>query len=161
MEANRYVRIQARYNGCQTDKPVGIFCACYHVVFGTYKDFNATDTEKKTYENIVKWFEENLTNPPFYDDGNSKKIITWFKTSTSQDMLKRLSPLVDILSKYGVPHDVVYTDHVGNIVYEDEYQVAVTDYPFPIYADNEVYKMRRAELIGEVERKSASFRYSP
>ncbi len=58
-------------------------------------------------------------------------------------MLKRLSPLVDILSKYGVPHDMVYTDYVGNIVYEDEYQVAVTDYPLTINADNQRVDLTR------------------
>jgi len=136
MESKKYVRIQARYNG-QTEKPVGIFCACHHVVFSTYNDFNATDAEKNIFKDTEAWFEENLPNPPFYDDGNSKKVITWFKASTSQNMLKRLHLLVDILSKYGVPHDVVYTDHVGNIVYEDEYQVAVTDYPLTINADNQ------------------------
>ena len=126
MKAKKYVRIQARYNG-QTGKPIGIFCACHHVVYSTHCEFNATDDERKTFKDIENWFEENLVNPPFYDDGNSIKVITWFKTGSSSDMLKRLIPLMEILSKYEVPHDVVYTDHVGNIVYEDEYQIAVTD----------------------------------
>jgi hypothetical protein len=128
MASKKYVRIQARYTG-KTGKPVGIFCACHNVVHNTHDEFNATDSEKKIYETIVEWFEKNLPNPPFYEDDNSKKVITWFKTSTSKNMLERVRPLMDILSKYEVPHDVVYADHVGDIVYEDEYQVAVTDYP--------------------------------
>lgn len=30
-----------------------------------------------------------------------------------------------LLDKYGKPYDVVYTNFVGTIVYEDEWQVAV------------------------------------
>jgi len=31
-----------------------------------------------------------------------------------------------MLDKYHHPYDVVYTNYVGKIVYEDEYQVAVS-----------------------------------
>ena len=32
---------------------------------------------------------------------------------------------MELLDKYNHPYDVVYTNFVGEIVYEDEYQVAV------------------------------------
>lgn len=31
------------------------------------------------------------------------------------------------LDKYKVSYDIVYTDYVGKVIYEDEYQVAVID----------------------------------
>ena len=35
--------------------------------------------------------------------------------------------LMSLLDKYKVPYDIVFTDYVGNVIYEDEYQVAATD----------------------------------
>ena len=40
-------------------------------------------------------------------------------------VLERLQPALELLDKYRHPYDVVYTNYVGEIVYEDEYQVAV------------------------------------
>ena len=40
-------------------------------------------------------------------------------------MLERLNPAIALLDKYQKPYDVVYTNFVGSIVYEDNWQVAV------------------------------------
>ena len=40
-------------------------------------------------------------------------------------MLRMLNPAMWLLSKYNVPFFMVYTNTPGEIVYEDEYQVAV------------------------------------
>lgn len=124
MKMLKYVRIQVRYNG-KTGKPVGIFGACHHVVYNKYYNFNSTDDDRKLFELTEKWFDENLPNPPFYDNGNTNNYITWFKSETSKKMLEKIIPLMNILDKYNVPYDMIYTNYVGNIVYEDEYQVAV------------------------------------
>jgi len=120
----KYVRIQTRYCG-KTDKPVGIFGACHHVVNKSYHNFNVTEEEKQLFLDIENWFEMYLPNPPFYKDGNPNKCITWFKTETTNEMIEKLYPLMNLLEKYNVEYDVVYTNFVGKIVYEDEYQVAV------------------------------------
>lgn len=39
--------------------------------------------------------------------------------------MKRLNPLVDLLNKYGVKNMVSRTTAPGEIIYEDQYQVAV------------------------------------
>ena len=41
-------------------------------------------------------------------------------------MLKALEPAVALLEKYDKPYDVVCTNFVGTIVYEDERQIAVS-----------------------------------
>lgn len=43
------------------------------------------------------------------------------------EMLERIQPLIDLLDKYDIPYDIVYTNYVGKIVYEDEHQVGVID----------------------------------
>jgi len=120
----KYARIQARYTG-KTGKPVGIFGACHHVANSTYIKYNATDEEKILFTNIDNWFNENLPNPPFYDEGNPQKYITWFKTKTAKHMIEKLIPLMELLEKYKVEYDIVFTNFVGKIVYEDDFQVAV------------------------------------
>jgi len=120
----KYVRIQVRYTG-NTGKPVGIFGACHHVVNNSYYTFNTTDEEKQLFLNIENWFNENLPNPPFYEEGNPKKYITWFKTKTTKHMIEKLIPLTKLLEKYNIEYDIIYTNFVGKIVYEDDFQIAV------------------------------------
>lgn len=120
----KYIRIQTRYCG-KTGKPVGIFAACWHLLEGTMRDDALSEEDKEIYLAIRNWFEENLPNPPYYEEGNTIKAITWFKKDSSKEMLERLQPLVDLLEKYNVEYDVVYSDDVGEIIYEDDYQVAV------------------------------------
>jgi ribosomal protein S18 acetylase RimI-like enzyme len=118
----KYVRIQGRDTAYRTGKPVGIFCAVWRLEHAGL----LTDEEKDVYHEIDGvWFQENLPNPPFYDDDKPGKPITWFKTATAGFMLEKLQPLMDILEKYAYPYDMVYTNNPGRIVYEDEWQVAV------------------------------------
>ena len=35
--------------------------------------------------------------------------------------------LMSLLDKYNIPYDIVFTDHIGKIIYEDDYQAAVID----------------------------------
>lgn len=120
----KYVRIQTRYCG-KTGKPVGIFAACWHLMEGVMREDALSEEDKEIYLNIRNWFEENLPNPPYYEDGNTIKAITWFKKDNSKEMLERLQPLIGLLEKYNVDYDVVYSDDVGEIIYEDDFQIAV------------------------------------
>ena len=120
----KYVRIQGRDIAYRTGKPVGIFTAVHRL----QRDGKLDEEEKSVYYDIDQvWFQEELPNPPFYDDDEPGKPITWFKTATTSHMLKKLQPLMDMMDKYDMPYDVVYTNFPGRIVYEDEYQVAVYD----------------------------------
>ncbi|XEC94174.1 hypothetical protein AB6A23_23110 [Paenibacillus tarimensis] len=120
----KYLRIQVRYCG-KTGKPVGIFGACWHLLRGTMRSNCLNEEEKALFLAIEDWFVRHLPEPPFYEDGNQMKAITWFKTEKSAEMIERLGPLMDLLDKYGVAYDVVYTNVVGHIVYEDQWQVGV------------------------------------
>ena len=40
--------------------------------------------------------------------------------------MKKLRPVIALLDKYKKPYDIVYTNFVGKIVYEDDCQVAVS-----------------------------------
>jgi len=61
-----------------------------------------------------------LANPPFYDDGNTVGVITWFKKRAGAEMLMRLEPLCEILDRHGVPWVAQETSDPGEVIYEDE-----------------------------------------
>jgi len=106
--------------------PVGIFGACHHL--RRAGRLSAEDDQRFT--EIDAWFDRELVTPPFYQDGNSIKGITWFKQSATR-LLEALGPLREILERYEVPYDIVESDDPGTIVYEDEFQVGVVDAKFP------------------------------
>ena len=108
----KYVRIQGRENAYRKGMPRGIFVAADHLG----RSGLLTDEERAIYDEITNvWFEENLPNPPFYDDDKPGKPITWFKAETTGYMLEKLRPLMDMLEKYAKPYDTVYTNFPGRI----------------------------------------------
>jgi hypothetical protein len=101
---------------------VGIFALVHRI----QEAGKLTEEEKAIYYDIDQvWFQENLPNPPFYEDDKPGKPITYFKTATAGFMMEKLQPLMDMCDNYNVPYDIVYTNFPGRVVYEDEWQVAV------------------------------------
>ncbi len=119
----RYVRIQARYTG-KTGKPVGLFAANWHIL----RAERFTEEDKALYLETDAWFNNNLPNPPFYSENaalnNPQKAITYFKTAALSKYEDKIFILMGLLEKYGTLYDVVFTNSVGEIIYEDEDQVA-------------------------------------
>jgi len=117
----KYMRIQGRELSYITQYPKGIFAMCWRMIY----DEVMSEQDAELFKSINTWFEENLPEPPVCQTGD-KKVITFFKTATTGEMLKHIEPAMALLDKYNHPYDIVYTNFVGNIVYEDEFQVAVS-----------------------------------
>lgn len=117
------MRLQARYRG-RLGVEVGIFVAVDHL----RRAGRLSADDEETYFAVEDWFLEALADPPFYADGNSIGAVTWFRQATAGGMLARLEPLRDILTRYGVEHELVLSQDPGVIVYEDDYQVGVVPY---------------------------------
>ena len=117
----KYMRIQGRELSYVTQYPKGIFAMCWRMIY----DGVMNEEDSELFKSINAWFEENLPEPPVCQSGD-KKVITYFKVESTEEMLKHLEPAMALLDKYNHPYDVVYTNFVGNIVYEDEFQVAVS-----------------------------------
>lgn len=115
-----YVRIQGRELSYITKAPKGIFGMCWRMIY----DGIMSEEDAAIFKETERWFVENLPEPPMCTTGD-QKVICYFKTQATAHMLERLQPALDLLDKYRHPYDVVYTNYVGEIVYEDEYQVAV------------------------------------
>ena len=115
----KYMRIQGREDSYITKYPKGVFSLCWNLV----RDNVLTEQEKAMFIAIDEWFKANLPEPE--PCVNHEKVITFFKCDSTAEMAARLEPAIALLDKYGKAYDVVYTNFVGTIVYEDEWQVAV------------------------------------
>ena len=116
----QYVRIQGRELSYVTKQPKGIFAMCWRMIY----DGIMEDKDAELFESINDWFVAHLPEPDVCKSG-SQAVITYFKVKNTEEMLRKLEPVMRLLEKYEHPYDVVYTNFVGKIVYEDEYQIAV------------------------------------
>jgi hypothetical protein len=121
-----YIRFHGNYSSPYTRQPYGIFVVIYHL----QRDGKLSDSDSKLYDETVDWFEVNLPNPPFYDDNNSIRGITWFKENKhAEKMIQKIEPFLQIAQKYGV--EIIKStssEAPGKIVYEDDYQIGVINY---------------------------------
>ena len=115
----KYMRIQGREDSWITKYPKGIFSICWRLI----QDGKMNQEDENTFRGIDDWFKEHLPEPEPCKNG--EKVITFFKTETTDEMQKMIAPAMRLLDKYAYPYDVVYTNFVGTIVYEDEWQIAV------------------------------------
>ena len=116
----KYMRIQGRELSYVTQYPKGIFGMCWRMIY----DGVMSEEDADIFREVDRWFVANLVEPPMCKTGD-QRVITFFKTENMEDMVKHIEPAMALLEKYNHPYDVVYTNFVGTIVYEDEFQVAV------------------------------------
>lgn len=115
----KYMRIQGREDSYVTKYPKGVFSLCWNLI----RDNMLDEKEKELFISIDEWFKVYLPEPePCI---NHEKVITFFKCEGTEEMRAKLEPAIALLDKYQKPYDVVYTNFVGTIVYEDDWQVAV------------------------------------
>lgn len=115
----KYMRIQGREDSYVTKYPKGVFSLCWNLI----RDNILEENEKELFFSIDEWFKENLPEPaPCI---NHEKVITFFKCENTEEMLSKLEPAIALLDKYEKAYDIVYTNFVGTIIYEDNWQVAV------------------------------------
>ena len=115
----KYMRIQGREDSWVTKYPKGVFGMCWRLIM----DGKMSEEDENQFRGIDKWFRENLPEPEQCKNG--EKVITFFKTDNTEEMQNKITPAIKLLDKYDHPYDIVYTNFVGTIIYEDDWQVAV------------------------------------
>ena len=115
----KYMRIQGRELAANTKYAKGIFSMCWQLIQDDVMDEEDADLFKE----IDNWFSEILPYPP--PCMNHEKVVCFFKTENTDEMIKLINPALWLLEKYEHPYYVVYTNFPGEVVYEDEFQVAV------------------------------------
>ena len=115
----KYVRIQGREIAANTMHPAGVFSMCWKLIQDEVMD----QEDAELFMEIDRWFAEIL---PFPEPCMRKEpVVCFFKTENTEFMMKLITPAMWLLDRYQHPFYVVYTNYPGEIVYEDEYQVAV------------------------------------
>ncbi|MBQ1492844.1 MAG: hypothetical protein IIZ39_12870 [Blautia sp.] len=115
----KYVRIQGLELAENTMYPKGIFSMLQNLV----KDGVMEEEDKDLFLEIDSWFAEILPFPP--QCKRQEKVVCFFKTENSDEMMKMIRPALWLMERYNHPYYLVYTNTPGNIVYEDKYQVVV------------------------------------
>ena len=115
----KYVRIQGLELAENTMYAKGIFSMCWQLIQNDVME----EEDKELFKEIDAWFAEILPWPE--PCKRQEKVVCFFKTENSEEMMKMIRPALWLLERYEHPYYVVYTNTPGEIVYEDQYQVAV------------------------------------
>ena len=116
----KYVRIQGQELAENTMYARGVFSMCWDLVQNDIMD----EEDALLFKEIDDWFADTLPWPP--QCTSQQKVICFFKTENSKEMLNMIIPAMWLLERYNHPFYLVYTNTLpGEIVYEDQYQVAV------------------------------------
>ena len=103
----KYVRIQGKELAKNTMYAKGIFSMCWQLI----QEDVMEEEDADLYREIDDWFAETLPWPE--PCKRQEPVVCWFKTENTHEMMKMIRPAY-----------VVYTNTPGEIVYEDQYQVA-------------------------------------
>lgn len=69
-------------------------------------------------DHVDAWYTKHLPEPPFYKEGNPLNAVTWFKDTAE------VRQLVELLKRYRDDYTVTRSADPGQVVYEDDYQIA-------------------------------------
>ena len=109
------------YNNQLAKREFGIYML--EVIARTAFENKAMEQEDADlFVEIDSWFAEHLPWPP--QCKRQEPVVCWFKTENSKEMLKMIVPALWLLDRYEVPYYLVYSNTPGEIVYEDQYQIA-------------------------------------
>jgi hypothetical protein len=114
----KYVRIQGKEIARNTMEAKGIFSMCWALI----RDDVMDEEDVGLFKEIDSWFADKLPWPE--PCKRQEPVICWFKTENAEEMMRMIKPAMWLLDRYHHPYYVVYTNYPGEIVYEDQYQVA-------------------------------------
>ncbi|MCQ2593374.1 MAG: hypothetical protein MJ188_11395 [Treponema sp.] len=124
---SKYFRIHSADIAYITQQPRGIFTAIGKLVDAKI----LSEEETAEYWKNREYFEKVLSVPPFYEQGNPEHATTWFKnTAEGNEIYKQMSFYREMAAKYGLQLYKTDCDQVpGEIIYEDDFQIAVKNIP--------------------------------
>lgn len=120
------------------DEDSGKELGAFHAVGNLRRAGRLDRHEEEQHDLIRRWFNEHLekptrftaAKPPYYR--KQPRAISWFKDS-AQEQLTRVRDLVTILEHHGVSVEMLKTDRVGYVVYEDEHQIVAEPFSKETY----------------------------
>lgn len=108
---------------------MGLFQAAFHC-----RDQDGIRLKlKNQLINEIEWFKKHLPEPDqwcfnYWEvRGLHRDPVSWFKPSATQ-MIERAQSLKSLVERAGIPILQIWSEHPGEIVYDDEYQIAAHAY---------------------------------
>lgn len=131
----KYYRVHTSDIAWLTKQPRGIFTAVGKLVEAKI----LTEEEEKEYWKNREYFEKVLPVPPYYDKGNPEGAITWFKdTPEGNNIWEQMTFYRQMADKYGVQLYMSECEELpGEVIYEDEFQIAVKNLKEDLYVTQE------------------------
>ncbi len=122
-----YIRFIIPAKDEDSGKRMGLFQA-----FGELRDAGILyHYEEDQLIKIRDWFNENLEKPSSFSRSRKPHAqavaISWFK-DTAKIHLAKMYEFAAILKSHGYAVEVIRTERIGYIVYEDEYQATAEPY---------------------------------
>ncbi len=142
----KYFRVHTEDIAYLTKQPRGLFTAIWKLVDAKI----LSEEEEKEYWKNRAYFEKVLPVPPFYENGNPDGAVTWFKgTADGNRIFHEMSFYRRMAEKYGKKLFQSECDEVpGKVIYEDEFQVAITKF-------NETIRIDTRELVWPIRKITA------
>lgn len=135
----RFFRVHTADIAYITQQPRGIFTAIGKLVDAGIM----SEEEIKEYWKQREYFERVLPVPPFYEKGNPDGAVTWFKeTEQGKDIYRQMAFYRDMAAKYDVQLYISECSELpGEVIYEDEFQIAVRNQRSDLAVETETLKM--------------------
>jgi hypothetical protein len=115
-----YLRFVVTQTHKRSNQPKGLFITAGDLL----KSEKLSPEEEAQLRDILNWFNENLPKPDITKFRNrSYRAIFWFK-SEAEDCISRIWEMAHLLEYQGFLIEMQKCRWLGNIVYEDNYQVA-------------------------------------
>ena len=103
----------------------GFFCAAYELRKSAALDQHSSER----LETLLAWFRQHLAIPNKFNKSKSKgayrrdtKGLSWFKPN-AEDALVKSFELISLLEENGYSVEILRSERIGYIVYEDENQI--------------------------------------
>ena len=122
-----YLRFVTTRIDKNSHKPQGVFQASYALL----DSGDLTRDQWEYVRGMIIWFNANLPTSPNKVD--ARRAIFWFKSSAKEN-IRKVWELVHALREHGHHVEVHKCRRLGNIVWEDDFQVAA----FPSELDGRV-----------------------
>jgi hypothetical protein len=120
-----FVRFIVPCKDSDSEVPQGIVQAAYRLK----KDDRTPKHSREALAELLDWIENNLAVPPRFNSSTSKghyrrkpRGISWLR-DTSNEHISNLRAIARIVREYGIDAQMITTDRVGYVIYEDKFQV--------------------------------------
>ena len=115
-----YLRFVVTQIAKYSNQPKGLFIAAGELL----NSENLSPEEQTQLGDILNWFNKNLPMPDIVKfRSRSYRAIFWFK-SEAEDCISRIWEMAHLLEYHGYLIEMQKCRKLGNIIYEDKFQVA-------------------------------------